>query len=214
MQIPTRRRSADQGGFTLIEIVVALVVFMIAVMGMTALQSASIHAAAKSRRQTAAVNIARYVITELKGEFASWDKDQDTTTFPSGRYPLLASVFGDDAIDQWIQYGDEVGGDEGDFRFDEFLGHNALAESNSGASRFCVNYRVQPLENLGDSATPQSYSVWQLHVRVSWTMDAAFQTNDTPWNLCDPTTVNTRIVTDASDDVVELSAMATRELAK
>ena len=214
MRTPTQtsRATLGQGGFTLIEIVVALTVFMIAVMGMTALQGASIHAAAKSRRQTAAVNIARYVITELKGEFASWDKDRNNTNFPTGRYPLLASVFSGNAVDQWIQYGDAVS--DGDLRLDEFLGHNALAESNSGASRFCVNYRITSLENLGAGTPPESYSVWQIRVRVSWTKDSAFQTNDTPWNVCDPATVDTRIVIDASDDVVELTAMATRELAK
>ena len=186
---------------------------MVAVMGMTALQSASIHAAAKSRRQTAAVNIGRYVLTALKSEFASWDKGKDTI-FPSGRYPLLQSIIGNDAVDTWVQLGGEVGAGDGDLRLDEFLGHNALAESNAGASRFCVNYRIAPLEDLGAETGYEEYSVWQIRVRVSWTMDSAFQTNNTPWTLCDPTTVETRILTDGSDDVVELSAMATRELAK
>lgn len=214
MQTPSERGERREDGFTLIEIVISLVVFMVAVMGMVALQGASINAAGKSRDQTAAVSIARYVSAELKSEFAGWDKDQETTSFPSDRYPLLRGVFGDGGgVDTWLRYGGSIGDDEGDFRLDEFLGHNALTEASSGASRFCVNYRVGPLEDLG-AVTYDQYSVWLIRVRVSWTKEGAFLTNDTKWNVCDPSTVETRILTDASDDAVELVAAATRELAR
>ncbi len=214
-KIRTRSVPSSEGGFTLIEIVIALVVFMIAVMGMTALQGASINAASKSRSHTAAISIARFVVTELKNEFAGWDKAQPIG-FPAGEYPLLQGIFGDPtAVGQWVQYGGDVSGD-GDFRLDEFLGHNALGEKNSGASRFCVNYRVNPIERLEgiDPGAYDQYSVWQLRVRVSWTNEGAFRTNNTAWNVCDPVTVEKRILTDESDDVVELTSMATRELSR
>jgi prepilin-type N-terminal cleavage/methylation domain-containing protein len=210
----SRAESSKERGFTLIEIVIALIVFMIAVMGMTALQGASINAASKSRSQTAAVSIARFVITELKSEFAGWDKAQTLASFPSGQYPLLQSVFGNPrAVGEWIQYGDDVGNDKGDFRFDEFLGHSGL-ENNVGASRFCVNYLVASIEPGLGVVTDDQYSVWQIRVRVSWTNEGAFQTNDTAWNVCDPTTVEKRIGDDASDEAVELTSMATRELSR
>jgi type II secretory pathway pseudopilin PulG len=214
-RIPINRAvSSKECGFTLIEIFIALMVFMIAVMGMVALQGASINAASKSRSQTAAVSIARFVITALKSEFAGWDKAHSGTTFPENRYPLLGKIFGDGGgVDTWIQYGDELDEDKGDFRFDEFLGHNGLA-NNNGASRFCVNYRVAHLEDLGVITDNNKYSVWQIRVRVSWTNEGAFRTNGTAWNVCDPTTVETRILVDASDDAVELTSMATRELSR
>jgi prepilin-type N-terminal cleavage/methylation domain-containing protein len=208
--------SSTQSGFTLIEIVIALVVFMIAVMGMVSLQGASINAASKSRKQTAAVSIARFVITDLKSEFAGWDKAQAITTFPSGRYPLLQTIFGQPtAVDEWIQYGDNLGQGQGDFRFDEFLGHSGLA-NNAGASRFCVNYRVNPIEVpvWGDPFAYTEFSVWQIRVRVSWTNEGAFQTNGTAWDVCAPATVEQRILVDESDDAVELTSMATRELSR
>ena len=218
-QNPTKLSREEEEGFTLIEIIISLVVFMVAVMGMVALQGASIHAASKSRRHTAAVSIARYINAELKSEFAGWDKTQTSADFPADTFPLLTSIFrnGGSGPGNWTQLGGSVTG-AGDFRLDEFLGHNGLT-NNNGASRFCVNYRVDPLEILpGDqdteTAEPWERSVWQVRVRVSWTKEGAFLTNGTTWNTCDPTTVETRILTDFSDDVVELLATASRELAR
>ena len=220
LSIRTKRTRTNEDGFTLIEIVIALTVFMVAVMGMITLQGASINAATKARRHTAAVNIARYVITELKTEFAGWDKIQTSTNFPTGTYPLLSGIFSSSGAGQgaWARFGDNIDGTLGDFRLDEFLGHAQL-ENNDGASRFCVNYRVDPLEILPGDANPQGnsageHSVWQVRVRVSWTKEGAFGVNNTPWKLCDPTNVDQRIITDGSDDVVEILATATRELAR
>lgn len=222
MRIRTRIKDApsSEDGFTLLEIVIALVVFMIAVMGMVALQGASIHAATNSRRQTAAVNIARYVVTEFKNEFAGWDKLQVGTDFPSNGYPLLQSIFeGDTPVGPgvWVEFGAGIDGDEG-FRLDEFLGHSKLEDengaANTGASRFCVNYMVQPLETFEGAPEPSEYSVWQVRVRVSWTKEGAFLTGNISWTVCDPTNVTARIETEGSDNVVELTAMATRELAR
>jgi hypothetical protein len=121
---------------------------------------------------------------------------------------LLNTVFSTAGlVDTWVQYGSDVGTG---FRLDEFLGHSGLTD-NGGASRFCVNYRIAPVENLGAGVDNSEYSVWLVRVRVSWTNDRAFPTT---WQLCDPTNVETRIVTDATDEAVELTAMAPRELAR
>ncbi len=197
-------------GYTLIEIIAALAVFMIGVMGMTALQSVSISAAAKSRNQTAAVSIARFITAQLKTEFASWDRDKENTAEFPDNYPLLKTIFAEDSsAGTWIQYGEGTEGEVGDFRVDEFLGHSAL-ESNTGPSKFCINYRVDSLENLGE-VEPSQYSVWQIRVRVSWTNEGAYAAD---WDKCDPTNVERRILTDASDTVVELTSIATREMAR
>ena len=206
-----KKRKASAGGFTLIEIIAALAVFMIGVMGMVALQGASIHAAVKSRQQTAAVGIARYMITQLKSEVASWNKAQNTG-FPTDTYPLLSGVFST-AVNtgQWIQFGGSDGSGA-ELRLDDYLGHSGLGDGP--ASRFCVNYMISNLETFAGTVNPWDYTVWLVRVRVSWTKEGFFQEGGIDWNICDPSSVNNRIVTVGSDDVVELVSTATREFAK
>ena len=211
MNTSKRQKNRGSSGFTLIEIIAALVVFMIGVMGMVALQGASITATTKSREQTAAVGIARYMITQLKSEFANWDS---ALALPSDAYPLLNTVFGDvDNIERWVQYGGEVASG-GDLRFDDLFGHSGL--SDGAAARFCVNYRVETLETFSDdvTATLADYNVWLIRVRVSWTKDGYFQSGETNWNVCSPDDVESRILNDGSDDVVELVSTATREFTR
>jgi type II secretory pathway pseudopilin PulG len=204
----TRRGGA---GFTLVEIIAALAVFMIGVMGMVALQGVSIQAATKSRQQTAAVGISRYMITQLKNEFAAWQMSQP---LPGGNlYPLLSGVFTNSANNSgsWVQFGGAVASG-GDLRLDEFLGHSGLDDGS--ASRFCVNYWVSPLEvNLPEGTTAQDFTVWLVRVRVSWTKDGYFLTDNIDWDVCDADSVADRIAT-GSDDVVELVSTATREFAR
>jgi hypothetical protein len=156
------------------------------------------------------------VITQLKTEFASWDRAKENLNFPSGRYPMLSAVFvSEPQVGVWVQYGDSDE-DGVSLRFDEYLGHSSL--DSSDAYRFCVNYRVDNLENPELlSATENDYwdlSVWEIRVRVSWTREGFYHTNNTAWRDCSPTQVDTRILDDLSDDVVEMVSTATRELAR
>ncbi len=200
-------------GFTLIEIICAMAVFMIGVMGMVALQGVSIHAAAKGRQQTAAVAVARYFIAELKSEFAAWDTG--TVGFPNNPFPdefaLLDSAASGTNIttNTWIQFGADG---SGGLRLDELLGHSQL--SDGGAARFCVGYMLTPLENHPDGTPLNEYSVWQIRVRVSWTKEGHYQAGNVNWNDCSIASVNARIVTVGSDDVIELVSTATREFAR
>ena len=197
-------------GFTLIEIIAALVVFMIGVMGMVALQGVSIQAAVKSRQQTAAVGIARYLVAELKSEFAAWDRNQGTS-FPD-EYALLKGTVSSGVVGgAWIQFGG-ANASGADLRIDELLGHSEL--SDGSAARFCVAYRVDPIENLPAGTPSTDYSVWQIRVRVSWTKNGYFQSGNIDWTDCSVANVASRIVTVGSDDVVELVSTATREFSK
>ena len=207
-------RERAQGGFTLIEILAAMAVFMIGVMGMVALQGVSIHAAAKGRQQTAAVNIARYLVAELKSEFAAWGRAPGPT-FPSSSFPaqfaLLSAAASNNALGgDWIVFGDP--NSEADLRVDELFGHSQL--SDGSAARFCVAYRVDTMEHFPEGTPLDSYSVWQIRVRVSWTKEGHFQAGNIDWDDCSIDNVNARILIHGSDDVVELVSTATREFAK
>ena len=208
-------KRADNG-FTLIEILAALTVFMIGVMGMVALQAVSIHAAGKGREQTAAVNIARYLIAELKTEFAAWGKAPGPT-FPTSDFPdefaMLKAAASEDSIGgNWVVYGGTSGSDGSYLRLDELLGHSDL--SDGGAARYCVSYRVDPLEHYAAGTALDRFSVWQIRVRVSWTKSGYFQVGNIDWKDCSIDNVDTRIVDLGSDDVVELVSTATREFAR
>lgn len=209
------KRETKNNGFTLIEILAAMAVFMIGVMGMVALQGVSIQAAVKGRQQTAAVNIARYLITELKSEFAAWGRAPNPT-FPSSSFPaqfaLLSAAASNNTLGgNWVVFGGPDA-DNNYLRVDELLGHSQL--SDGSAARFCVAYRVDTIENLPEGTSLDNYSVWEIRVRVSWTKDGYFQIGNTSWNDCSIASVNARIVAQGSDDVVELVSTATREFAR
>lgn len=210
-----RKRQAENSGFTLIEILAAMAVFMIGVMGMVALQGVSIHASAKGRQQTSAVNIARYLIAELKSEFAAWGRAPGPT-FPSSNFPaqfaLLSAAASNNSLGgNWVVFGGPDA-DSNYLRVDELLGHSQLADGS--AARFCVAYRVDTIENFPEGTPLDDYSVWEIRVRVSWTKEGHFQAGNIDWNDCSIASVNARIATQGSDDVVELVSTATREFAR
>ena len=72
MGAPRRNNRSDQAGFTLIEVIVAMAVFMITVLGLVAMQSASVSAARQGKTHTQAVNIARFFLTQLQNEVSVW----------------------------------------------------------------------------------------------------------------------------------------------
>lgn len=200
-------------GFTLIEIMAAMVVFMVGVMGMVALQGVSIHAAGKGRQQTAAVNIARYLVAELKTEFSAWGKapgaTYPTSAFPS-EFALLKAAASDNSIGgNWVVFA--TGDDDNSLRVDGLLGHSRLDDGS--AARYCVAYRVDSLENYPAGTSLDKFTVWQIRVRVSWTKEGHFQAGDVNWDDCSIDSVETRIIDVGSDDVVELVSTATREFA-
>ncbi len=199
-------RKKRQSGFTLIEIMISMVVFMVAVVGMVAMQRASIAATQHAKQRTAANNIARFVTTQLKTEISNWRKYtiDDALDSKSG-FPLLNASLSTKG--SWVSFGNNL-------RVDEFLGHSGLG---SGASaRFCVNYMVEPVCDVDpvciDAAKtpPTNQHVWWVRVRVTWTKEGDFDNN---WTQCSPDVVATRL-DKFQDHAVELVTMASREFAR
>jgi Tfp pilus assembly protein PilV len=208
-------------GFTLIEVMFSLIIFMIALMGLVSLQRVSIEGAARGRQHTAAANVASFFFTQLKNEISCWGPNI-TRPFPGDRFPMLTNAIGANATlnDIWYELnpGDSV-------RVDDLLGHSKLADGDT-SSRFCVNYRISCLETPRD-ATSNSIpcaqnmdrvTVWKVRVRVSWAQQGQFgnkdgDDNNIPWTSCDPNDVNYRVDQSRTDNAVELVGVATRELA-
>ncbi len=190
----------------------SLVVFMVSVMGLVSLQRATIGAGDLARQQTAAVDISRFFLTEIKTEFGNWDASYTVpTSLSADQFPLIAAgSSGLVARDAWHPLG-PTGSTT--FRVDDFLGHSLLLDSDSKPannlfSRFCVNYMITQLET---GVNTENASVWQVRVRVSWTKNGFL--NNSAWTNCDPATVTARINTGNSDNAVELVSAATREVA-
>lgn len=190
-------------GFTLIEVMIALVVFLISVSGLVALQKASIDGAFKSRQATAANNIARYFLTELKNEMQAWRPD---IADPGTDLPLVDAAL-DNGQGVWTTLDSS-----GTLRVDPYLGHTEKF-ADGGNFRYCVNYRLEPMDfhagdELGDPL------LWTLRVRVAWTRAKQFNLTDEAWTDCTVDAVEARIQANGSDDVVELVSVVTREVVR
>jgi prepilin-type N-terminal cleavage/methylation domain-containing protein len=183
-------------GFTLIEVLVALLIFMVAMLGLVALQRASVSGANMGREHTAAVDLARYVMTWLENEAAAWPL-ADTTPGPPAfaDLPLLNRGLGEP--DTWHTLS------SADVRFDAYLEHSAeQLYSEVDSAQFCVHYRIAP---VGSTDDPVAYRAW---VRVTWPKWGQYASGT--WNQCEA-----RISDVPSDigkyQVVELTGVVTRE---
>jgi prepilin-type N-terminal cleavage/methylation domain-containing protein len=197
-----RQNGKPSNGFTLIEVLIALVVFMVAMLGLISFQRASISGANMGREQTAAVNLARYVMTWLEDEAAAWPL-LNTATVPSATdMPMLNKGLG--APDTWLTLPDTAA----TTRFDAYIEPSTSSlYSGTGATDsapYCVGYRVKP---LGDSDDVTAYQVW---VRVTWPRWGQY--GNSAWDSCDGTRL-TATETDAFGklQVVELTGIVSRE---
>lgn len=203
----------DKGssGFTIIEVMIALIVFMVAVLGLVSLQRASIAGTDRGRQHTAGVNIARYFLNELKVEISNWEEygpgqapaNCAPDTAVSNNLPLLARALEATCLGPWTLL------DDGTTRVDEFLGHEDMTDNDSN-SHFCVHYRVSPFPPHSVANPGPEALVWQVQVRVAWAKPGQYA----DWQDCDPDLFETDGDRENSTDIVELMGFATRELAQ
>jgi prepilin-type N-terminal cleavage/methylation domain-containing protein len=191
-----KRSAKRERGFTLVEVIVALLVFMVAMLGLVALQRASVSGANMGREKTAAVDLARFVMTWLENEAAAWPL-ADTHSVPEATdLPLLSQGLND--ADTW----QTISGT--DVRFDDYLEHSEETSLYGAVdnAQYCVHFRVMP---LGSSEDPLAYQVW---VRVTWPRWGQYAA--ATWNAC-----AARLDADSTVigkyEVIELSGVVTRE---
>lgn len=197
-----RNRGRNGPGFTLIEVLVALVVFMVAMLGVVALQRASISGASIGRQQTAAVNIARFVMASLQSEAAAWPL-AETGTVPAATDGLPLLTQGLSAPSTWVALPDVPA----TTRLDAYLepstsakSYQTVAEADSNAP-YCVGFRVEPLSSAEE---PVVYQIW---VRVTWPRWGQYGTG---WKDCTARLSDTAI-TQGTLQVVEMTGVVTRE---
>ena len=204
------RKHRAQNGFTILEVLIALIIFIIAVMGLSNLQRASVAGTDRGRQHTAAVNIARYFLNELKVEISNWTPfDPGTanncapTTAMQNDLPLLSNGLEANCAGAWTLL------DANTSRVDEFLGHEDMTD-NDVNSHYCVHYWVSPIPP-GNGADRGPYAlIWQIRVRVAWAKPGQY----TAWQNCDPALFATGGARAISTDVIELTGFATRELSQ
>jgi Tfp pilus assembly protein PilV len=186
------------GGFTLIEIMISLLIFMVALLGLIALQKVSIASANIGREHTGAVNVARYAMTRLQNEAATWPLADDAIS--AADFPMLAQALGD-AAGTWqlLPAANES------LRLDAYLEHSARDFYTSGvdSAPYCVNYMIQP---VGPEARPDD--LLRVRVRVVWPKWGQYVLDEGNWDDCDPGVVGSRL---PYSEVVELSGVLTRE---
>ena len=201
-------RRARARGYTLIEVMIALVVFMVALLGLVALQKASVAGVNKGREHTAAVNIARFVMTEIQSEVASWPLTQSVAS--SEDLPMVA--LGLTTPGRWTALADGDVAAADDFRLDAYLEHSErdFYSSSQDTAPFCVHYMLTPLG--------PNQELIRARVRVVWpkwgyyVLEGAASAGT--WDDCawpgydDPNGLSDRV---KYSEVVELNAVLTRE---
>ncbi|MDJ0762308.1 MAG: prepilin-type N-terminal cleavage/methylation domain-containing protein [Myxococcota bacterium] len=208
-------RTGHQTGFTLIEVMFSLLIFIVAVAGLVALQHASAKGSGRGKQLTTAVSAASFFQSQLKNEFAGWTQDADhpSSAFPVNRYPMLRKALANGlsgvGVDDWYAL------DADSFRIDGYMGHSDLDIISDATSHFCVNYLITPLEVPNAATfTESDIAVWKTRVRVSWTKAGQFDSSGNAWKNCVPDSVTDRLTTSFTDDAVELVAVVTREFAR
>ena len=200
---------AGREGYTLIEVMISLLVFMVAVLGLVALQKASVAGTYKGREHTAAVNIARYVLTQLQNEAAIWPLAEEEVS--QARFPLLFAGLASEG--SWNLLANDVGPVSPSFRLDAYLEHSGRDfYSEVDSAPYCVHYMV---ERAGSEARPED--LLRLRVRVVWPRWGQYAIEGdgpTAWKSCNWTGYN--LSSGISDrlrysDSVELSGVVTRE---
>jgi prepilin-type N-terminal cleavage/methylation domain-containing protein len=204
-----RARKTGQGGFTLIEVMISMVVFMIALLGLVALQRASIAGTNKGREHTAAVNIAKFVMAQLENEAASWTLSESVA--PSGDLPMVALAMTNPS--RWTVLADGSGTVPDGFRMDAYFQHSDRSfytGENVDTAPFCVHYMVSPIG--------PNQELLQVRVRVTWPKwkQYVIESEDDPgvWNECtwpgydDPDGLEDRL---KYSEIVELTGIVTRE---
>lgn len=182
----TKRGARAQSGFTLIEIMVALTVFAIAVAGLLALLFSSVRANASAAEGAAATGIAERFLEEFRFRQSGWigvlgldveAPDLDVTENEWTQPPA------------WSPWNDNTQA------FDQ--------EGGTARKRiYCVHYRVQALP---PGTAPATATTMQVTVRVAYTADGSES-----WPDCQPATVDAALAAGGNARAVVLPTLIAR----
>jgi prepilin-type N-terminal cleavage/methylation domain-containing protein len=199
------RNRKQQDGFTLIEVMIALLVFMVALLGLVALQKASIAGNNKGREHTAAVNIAEFVMTWLENEASSWPLDGELPT--ADDFPMLTQALGDNA-GTWRLLPDGASAGDSGFRLDAYGQHSERGfYSSVDTAQFCVHYMATllgPNEELLVARVRVTWPKWKQYV-----IEGGGSWDECDWpGYSDPSTFEDRL---KYSEIIELKQILSRE---
>ena len=211
------RTARNNRGFTLIEIMIALLVFMVSLLGLVALQRASIAGTNKGREHTAAVNVARFVMSAIQNEVASLPLLIANTALTSADYPYLSSADLDNGTWKLLPDGSGNAVDD-DARVDAYMGHSGQGVYTGGvdSAPYCVMYTIQRFVPPGGGVANPVVGLYQARVRVTWPRwkqyMAAGEMSGDAWTDCSGRLDDTAAASEVTDwETVELSKIVTRE---
>jgi type II secretory pathway pseudopilin PulG len=167
------RRSHCEEGFTLIEVMISMLVFMVALLGLVAMQEASIEGAGRAREQTAAVNIARFVMAGIQNEVTGFTFESE---LPTADQPLLDNAINGGNEGLWVN----LPGTGGISRFDAYLEHDGRSFYDTvDSAPYCAIYQV---DRFLDGAGVEMDGLYKVKVRVAWPRKGQYQGAD--WMDC------------------------------
>ena len=144
------RDRGAQAGFTLIEIMIAVVVTAIGFAAIFSLQIASMQANISARETSAAVNLAERYVEVLRGETYLWTKEENVADVPG-------AAFLGNAQEEWHSFSPTPV----DLNGRQFISDDPNNGSPLARQRFCVHYWLDQL------STPHDHLV-NARVRVVW----------------------------------------------
>lgn len=157
--IPTNKGShaRSEAGFTLVEILIAMLVLAIGILGALTMQFAALNGAVASQDLTNASDIAQRIKHVLGIEAQQWRQEGIETSLSStGAYdadwevdsPLRASAMNQD---QWVQL------------FDEPVD---VRMTTHGNQRYCAYVRGSYLQNQRDTGSHRDETMFRVHIAV------------------------------------------------
>lgn len=178
-----KTRTTGNEGFTIIEVLISLIVFMVALLGLVSLQGASIEGADRGRQQTAAMNIARYITAQVQDEVSGFSL-LETTPDPA-RQPLLSHALGTPAT--WVL----LPGAGSTDRFDAYLEHSGMPTYTVDSAPYCAAYWVDTFDDPGAGAGVELQGLYKVRVRVSWPRKGQYGAGTT-WKDCSQRLLDTK----------------------
>ncbi|MBN2529828.1 MAG: prepilin-type N-terminal cleavage/methylation domain-containing protein [Deltaproteobacteria bacterium] len=166
----SKRQCRNAAGFSLLEVLVAVVIFSVTAMGLVALNKVSMNASVFGRERTAAANLAQFAMTWLHNEVSAYAPDDPPLSSASVNYlPLLKSGF--DANGNWITLSDTV-------RFDEYLRNSTdPGYSTVNTAKYCIHFRIIPDVRPGsEKALPGN--LFHASVMITWAKEGRYMEKD------------------------------------
>jgi prepilin-type N-terminal cleavage/methylation domain-containing protein len=173
-------RNKGSRGFSLLEVLIATVVFAITAMGLVALNKVSMDASVYGRERTAASNLAQFAMTWLENEVAAYAPEETPVT-GAFTHPYLMKLRNTVAagFTGWVSLSGST-----NLRFDEYLSNQTDAKYASvDTAKYCIHYRV--LFNNGPTSTKAlPGNLYHASVMVTWPREGGYVTDGGDWTNC------------------------------